>query len=330
MTGARYFLLRRLGLYLVAAWASITLNFFLPRMMPGDPAAALAARFRGQLQPEAIEALRESFGFTEEPLIMQYVTYLSHLVRGDLGTSISQFPASVGSVISTALLWTLLLAGLSVVISFALGTLLGALAAWRREGWLDSLLPPALTFLGAFPYFWLAMALLFVLGFGLGWFPLRHAYSDDLAPALSFQFVGSVLHHLVLPASAIVLATLGGWMLGMRNTMIGVLAEDYVAMAQAKGLPERRVMLRYAARNALLPNVTGFGMAVGFVLGGSLLTEVVFSYPGTGYLLLQAVRSQDYPLMQGLFLTITFAVLGANLIVDLVYQRLDPRTRGSS
>jgi len=330
MTGSLHFLLRRLGLYVLAALASITLNFFLPRMMPGDPAAALAARFRGQLQPEAIEALRASFGLTDGPLVVQYLTYLSHLLRGDLGTSISQFPASVGSVISTGLLWTLLLAGLSVVISFVVGTLLGALAAWHREGWLDSLLPAALTFLGAFPYFWLAMALLFVLGFRLGWFPLRHAYSDDLTPELSFQFVGSVLYHLVLPASAIVLATLGGWMLGMRNTMIGVLAEDYITLARAKGLPERRVMLRYAARNALLPNVTGFGMAVGFVLGGSLLTEIVFSYPGTGYLLLQAVRSQDYPLMQGLFLTITFAVLASNLIVDLVYLRLDPRTRGSS
>jgi peptide/nickel transport system permease protein len=327
---AAQYLFRRLGLYAVAAWASVTLNFFLPRLMPGDPAAALVARFRGQLQPEAIAALRESFGFTDQPLLIQYTTYVFHLLKGDLGTSVSQFPAPVGSVIATGLFWTLLLAGLAVVISFLLGTLLGVLAAWRRGGLFDSLLTPALTFLGAFPYFWLAMVLLFVFGFGLGWFPRRHAYSDELAPGLSLRFVGSVLSHLVLPASAIVLATLGGWVLGMRSTMIGVLADDYVALAQAKGLPERRVMLRYAARNALLPNVTGFGMAVGFVLSGSLLTEIVFSYPGTGYLLLQAVRSQDYPLMQGLFLTITFAVLGANLIVDLVYLWLDPRTRGGA
>jgi peptide/nickel transport system permease protein len=330
MSGSLAYLLRRLGLYAVAAWASITLNFFIPRMMPGDPASAMAARFRGQLQPEAIAALRESFGFTDAPLIVQYFTYVSHVMTGDLGTSISNFPASVTSVIGTGLLWTVVLTGFAALVSFALGTLLGIYSAWRRGSALDSILPPALTFLGAFPYFWLAMLLLFVLGFGAEWFPVRHAYSDELAPGLGFEFVGSVIYHMLLPATAIVLATLGGWMLGMRNTMVGVLSEDYITLAHAKGLPERRVMFRYAARNALLPNVTGFGMALGFVLSGSLLTEIVFSYPGTGYLLIQAVRSLDYPLMQGLFLTITLAVLAANLLVDLAYVWLDPRTRGRS
>ena len=145
---------------------------------------------------------------------------------------------------------------------------------------------------------------------------------------MNLTFIGSVLEHLALPATVIVVATLGGWMLGMRNTMIGVLSEDYITMAQAKGLSQRRIMFSYAARNALLPNVTGFGMALGFVLSGSLLTEIVFSYPGQGYLLVQAVRNQDYPLMQGLFLTITLAVLGANWLVDIIYVWLDPRTRG--
>jgi peptide/nickel transport system permease protein len=182
-------------------------------------------------------------------------------------------------------------------------------------------------FVYSFPYFWLAMLALFVLSFQLGWFPLRHAYSDTLAPAWSGEFVGSVLYHLALPAATIVIVSLGNWLLGMRNSMIGVLAEDYIALAEAKGLPQRQIMFRYAARNALLPNITAFGMALGFVLGGSLLTEIVFSYPGMGYLLVQAVRNQDYPLMQGLFLMITLAVLGANLIVDLLYVRLDPRVR---
>jgi peptide/nickel transport system permease protein len=320
-------LLRRLGFYLLAAWASLTLNFAIPRLAPGDPASAMMARLKGQLDAQAIDALREAFGFTERPLWEQYAGYLGHVARGDLGVSIVYFPAPVATVIGTGLLWTVFLAGLAVVVSFGLGSLLGILAAWRRGGWLDAVLPPALVFLGAFPYFWLALLGLFLLGFELGWFPLRHAYDDSLAPGASLAFVRSVAEHAILPALAIVTATLGGWMLGMRNTMIGVLGEDYITLATAKGLAPRRVMLAYAARNALLPSVTSFGMALGFVLSGSLLTEIVFSYPGQGYLLIQAVRGQDYPLMQGLFLTITLAVLGANLLVDLVYVVLDPRTR---
>jgi peptide/nickel transport system permease protein len=171
---------------------------------------------------------------------------------------------------------------------------------------------------------------LYALGFTLGWFPLGHAYGDDLAPAFSFTFIADVFRHAVLPVATVVLVTLGGWLLSMRNTMITVLGSDYVNLARAKGLSPSRVALRYAARNALLPSVTGFGMALGFVLGGSLLTEIVFSYPGQGYLLVQAVRNQDYPLMQGIFLVITLAVLGANWLVDVLYLWLDPRTRESS
>ncbi len=320
-------LLKNLGLYALAAWASLTLNFLIPRMMPGDPASAMFARFAGQLQPEAIDALREAFGFTNEPLLKQYLTYGSNILQGNLGLSVAYFPATVTEVIGTGLGWTLLLSGVAVIISFFVGTLLGVIATWRRGGWLDSTLPPLLSFLGAFPYFWLAMMLLYGLGFTLGAFPLRHAYSDTLAPELSGEFLGSVIEHMVLPAASIVIATLGGWMLGMRSTMVGVLSEDYITLANAKGLSQPRIMFHYAARNALLPNVTGFGMALGFVLSGSLLTEIVFSYPGQGYLLIQAVRNQDYPLMQGIFLTITMAVLAANLLVDILYIWLDPRTR---
>ncbi|HET9222897.1 MAG TPA: ABC transporter permease [Roseiflexaceae bacterium] len=321
------YILRRIGFYAVAAWVSITINFFLPRLMPGDPASAIFARFQGQMSPEAMEALRKAFGLTDEPLIKQYITYLSHALRGDLGISIAYFPAPVTSVIATGLLWTLLLAGTATIISFGLGSLLGVVAAWRRGGRLDTALPPFLMFVYSFPYFWLAMLALFFLSFRLGWFPLRHAYSDALAPAWSAEFVGSVLYHLMLPVITIVVVSLGNWLLGMRNSMIGVLAEDHIALAEAKGLPQRQVMYRYAARNALLPNITAFGMALGFILGGALLTEIVFSYPGMGYLLVQSVRNQDYPLMQGLFLMITLAVLAANLLVDLLYVRLDPRVR---
>jgi peptide/nickel transport system permease protein len=321
------YLLRRLGFYLLAAWASVTLAFIIPRMMPGDPAAAMFARFRGKLKPEAMEALRAAFGFTDKPAWHQYLGYLGHLTRGDLGISISQFPASVGSVIAGALIWTLFLTGLAVAISFGAGTLLGMVAAWRRGRWFDSALPPLLTFVGALPYFWLAMLALFVGGFSLGWFPMGHAYEDNVLPGFNPTFLASVARHAVLPALTIVVATVGGWMLGMRNTMTRTLGEDYVLLARAKGLSPLRIMFRYAGRNALLPNVTGFGMELGFVLSGSLLTEIVFSYPGQGYLLVRAVQSLDYPLIQGLFLTVTLAVLGANWLVDLVYVWLDPRMR---
>lgn len=324
------YLIRRSLFYLAAAWTALTLNFFLPRLMPGDPATALFARFSGRLAPEAMAALRETFGLTDAPLHVQYLGYLSHVLRGDLGISVAYYPSPVASVIQTGLLWTVLLAGSAVLISFAIGTLLGIAAAWWRRGWADQALPSVLVFIGSFPYFWLAMVALYVLGFTLGWFPLGHAYSDDIEPGWTLAFADDVLRHAALPVGTVVLATLGGWLLTMRNTMVSVLGSDYVNLAHAKGLPPGRVMLRYAARNALLPSVTSFGMALGYVLGGSLLTEIVFSYPGQGYLLVQAVRNQDYPLMQGIFLVITLAVLGANWLVDLVVLWLDPRTRESS
>jgi peptide/nickel transport system permease protein len=320
-------LVSRLGFYALAAWVSITLNFIVPRLMPGDPATIMAGRLSGQASPEAIAALRAQFGATDRSLVGQYVDYLGDLAHGDLGLSISEYPARVSDVIAGGLTWTLALGGVAVITSFVLGTALGALAAWRRAGWLDAVLPPVLALSGAFPYFWLAMLALYIFGFTLGWAPLRHAYCDHLAPSWSFGFILDAIEHAVLPVVTIVAATLGGWLLGMRNTMIGVLGTEQIKLARAKGLPAGRVLWAYAARNAILPNLAGFGMALGFVLGGSLLTEIVFSYPGTGYLLIQAVRNQDYPLMQGLFLTLTLAVLAANFAVDLLTLWLDPRTR---
>ena len=322
-----WFALRRLGFYLIAAWVAITLNFAIPRLMPGDPATTMFARFQGKLDGPAIDSLREAFGLTDAPLWQQYLQYLQSLAVGDLGLSVAYFPAPVGEVIATGLGWTIFLAGSAVFISFVLGTALGALAAWWRGGWLDSILPPALLFMGAFPYFWLAMVAAWVLGLNLGWFPLRHAYALYVEPGWTLDFFRSAFTHAVLPASTMVLASIGGWMLAMRNVTVGVLGDDFLTYAQARGLSPTRILVHYAARNAVLPNLTGFGMALGFVLSGALLTEIVFSYPGQGYLLIQAVRSQDYPLMQGIFLTITLAVLGANWGVDILTGLLDPRTR---
>ncbi|QKJ20501.1 ABC transporter permease [Microbacterium hominis] len=323
------YILRRLGFYLVAFWVSITLNFFLPRFMPGDPVSRMVARLQGQIRPDQIEALKETFGLSDAPLWEQYLRYLGGIFSGDLGFSVSRFPAPVLDVISGVLGWTLLLGFVSLIIAVVIGNVLGILAAWRRGGILDSVVPPVLIFIGSFPYFWLAMGLLYLFGVTLGWAPLRHAYAVGTMPEFSFAFIGDVAYHLILPATSIVLVSIGGWMLGMRNTMIATNAEDYIVMAEAKGLRPNRVMMQYAARNALLPSVTAFGMSLGFVVGGALLTEVVFAYPGVGYTLLAAVQNLDYPLMQGLFLTITTAVLIANFLVDIVYVRLDPRVRVS-
>ncbi len=295
--------------------------------MPGDPGTAMFARMQGQVDPSQLESMRKAYGLSDDPLPVQYWNYITSVLHGDLGTSISSFPSPVTDVIRISFFWTILLGLVALIISFALGSLLGIIGAWRRNGFVDSVLPPILLFTGSFPYFWIATVALFFIGFKWNLLPLRHAYADGLSPGFNLTFIGSVGKHIIMPAGTIVLVAIGGWMLGMRNTMISILSEDYIMMAEAKGLSQRRVMFSYAARNALLPSVTAFGMALGFVISGALVTEVVFAYPGLGYSLLTAVRQLDYPLMQGIFLMITLAVLVANLIVDLLYVRLDPRVR---
>ena len=327
MNKSLIYIIRRFSFYLIAAFAALTLNFIIPRLMPGDPASIIFARFKGKLKPEAIDAMRESFGLTNDPILVQYISYLKGILKGDFGTSIAYFPEPVSEIIGNGLFWTIFLAGSSLIIAFLIGTALGITIAWNRTGKLDTILPPALAFFGAFPYFWLAMVLLYIFGFSLNWFPIGRAYGNEVNPGLNPTFVLSTFYHAFLPALTLIFVSLGGWMLSMRNTMISTLGADYITFANAKGISSRLIMLRYAARNAILPNLTGFGMALGFMLSGALLTEMVFSYPGQGFLLLQAVTTQDYPLMQGIFMTITFAILGANWLVDIAILFFDPRTR---
>ena len=320
-------LLRRFGFYLIALWASITINFVIPRLAPGDPASVLLARFQGRLNPQALHALQLQFGITNDPLWTQYFQYLVKLFHGDLGISFTYLPTPVSTVIAQELPWTLTLIGTSVLISFTLGSLLGAILAWKRGSFFDNVLPPLLTFFSAVPYFWLALIALYILGYTLNWFPLNGGYDTNVTLGFNMEFIGSAVQHALLPALTIVLASIAGWLLGMRNSMITTLTEDYVLLAQAKGLSERRVVFAYAARNAILPNITAFALSLGFVVAGALLTEVVFSYPGIGFALLQAAQNSDYPLLQGIFLFIALGVLGANFIADLVYVLLDPRVR---
>lgn len=321
-------LLRRIGFYLVALWASVTLNFLIPRLVPGNPAESLMARLHGRASPQSLRALEIAFGITHDPVLSQYLQYLNNLLHGNLGISITYFPTPVAAVIAQEIPWTLMLVGVSLVISFVLGTLLGVLVAWRRNSTLDALFSPLFTFFSAVPYFWLALIVLYILGYLLNWFPINGGYdTTTTVPELSPDFIWSAIQHGILPAFTIVISSIAGWLLGMRNAMITTLSEDYVLMAEAKGLSQRRIMFTYAARNAILPNITSFALSLGFVVSGALLTEIVFSYPGIGYALYQAVENLDYALLQGLFLIIAIAVLGANFLADLIYVALDPRVR---
>ncbi|MEU8635410.1 ABC transporter permease [Amycolatopsis sp. NPDC048633] len=322
------FLGKKLMFYAVALLAALSLNFLIPRLAPGNPVDAVLARQSSMapVSPEARHSLELLLGVNDQPLWQQYLRYLGQILSGDLGRSVTFFPAPVGDIIGQALPWTLGLVGVATVVSFTLGISLGALAGWFRRGIVDSLVAGS-TMLAAIPYFWLALAALYFLSAGLGWFPLGLGYDVEIEPGWSGEFVGNVVFHALLPALTIVVSSLAGWLLGMRNMMVSTMGEDYVVTAQAKGLSLRRVMVTYAARNAVLPSVSGVAVSLGFVVGGAIVTEAVFSYPGIGFTLLQAVRNSDYPLMQGIFLIITLAVLGANLLVDLLYAVIDPRVR---
>jgi peptide/nickel transport system permease protein len=321
------YLLRRIAFYLFTAWAAITVNFFIPRAIPGDPVKSLIARYQGQMSSDAIESLYVLFGINKHASVWsEYVDYWKQLFHGDLGLSFTAFPSPVSEVIASSLPWTLVLVGTTTIISFLVGTSLGVFAGWRRGSWVDGLLP-ATTFLSSIPYFWLGLVAIALLAGPGSFFPSSGGYEPGLVPGFDGVFIGSAIRHSLLPALTILISSMSGWILGMRNMMVTVAAEDYITVAHAKGLPERRVAVSYAARNALLPNVSGFALALGFIVGGTLLVEIVFSYPGLGFQLFRAVGSKDYPLMQGIFLVITISVLIANLLADIAYLMLDPRTR---
>jgi peptide/nickel transport system permease protein len=319
---------RRLAFYVATAIVAISADFLIPRIIPGNPVEGIIARMQGSavLTKATIAALDETYGVnTKASLWAQYTHFWSNVLHGNLGVSTSDGFYPVTSVIRDALPWTLGLVGVATLISFVLGTLLGVLVAWRRGSWLDNLLP-ATTFFQAAPYFFIAFLALDLFSTKLGWFPSGGAHQILDFPSMSWGYISDVLDHAILPALTIVIASSAGWIVGMRNVMVTTMDEDYVLVAAAKGLPRRRVIW-YAARNAILPSVSSFSLAIGFIVSGALLTEIVFSYPGLGLLLVNAVSANDYALLQGLFLIITFAVLGANLIADFVYVFLDPRTR---
>jgi len=322
------FVLRRLGFFVVTLWAAVTLNFLIPRLMPGNAAIAMMGRYKGRLNPQALHALEIAFGVhAHQSLVSAYFTYLGNIARGHFGTSLTCCPDTVTHQVLQALPWTLALVGITTIIAFILGTLIGVVSAWRRGSALDGALPPLFVITSAFPYFWLALLAIWLFAIKLGWFPESGGYEVTTTVGWNWTFVSDAFNHSILPALTIIVTAIGGWILTMRNNMITVLTEDYVRMARAKGLKPWRIMWTYAARNAILPNLVGFAMSLGFVVGGAILVEFVFNYPGVGWMFLQSVENQDYALMQGLFLMITLTVLLAVLAADVATAILDPRTR---
>jgi peptide/nickel transport system permease protein len=322
------FVLRRLGFFVITLWAAITANFLIPRLMPGDPALAMMSRYRGRINPNALHALEIAFGVNNhQSLVAAYFSYLGNIFRGRFGISLTFFPDPVTHDVLQALPWTLALVGVTTILAFVLGTLIGLVAAWRRGGMLDSVMPPIFVITSAFPYFWLAILSIWLFSLKLGWLPESGGYDITDTVSWTWGFAGDAFRHALLPAFTILVTSIGGWILTMRNNTISVLAEDYVRMARAKGLSPWRIMWTYAGRNAILPNLTGFAMSLGFVVSGAILVEFVFNYPGVGWMFLQSVENQDYALMQGLFLMIVITVLTAILAADAATAILDPRTR---
>ncbi|NJP30061.1 ABC transporter permease, partial [Microbispora sp. SCL1-1] len=317
---------RKLLIYGLTFFVAVTINWMIPRFMPGDPVSSMLSR-ANVAQPAAVEAMRAHytamFGF-DLPLWQQYLNFWGSLLKGDLGISIWLFPTPVSDVIVRAVPYTLGLLIPSILLSWFAGNRFGAFAARRR--WLDNSVLPVGYVLTATPYMWLAILLAWALGIVAGVFPVAGAYGFDLQPSLSWTFVGSLAEHWFLPFASLFLVAFGGWAIGMRNMIIYELEADYVNYLRALGAPARLVR-RYAFRNAILPQVTGLALQLGVLVAGALVTEIVFSYPGLGHLILQAIQNQDFFLLQGTFLFIVIGVLIANFVIDIAYVLVDPRTR---
>jgi len=323
---------RRLAFYALALWVALTINFLLPRLMPGDPIAGLLQHLSpAQLasNPGLIQTYQALLGGSDNSIWQDYVVYLHRIVHFDFGLSTSNYPTPVSEVIGRTLPYSIFLVGVAFLLAFVLGTAIGMVAAWRRGGAVDNVLVPAFMAIGAFPAFFLALLGLYFLGLKLQWFPIQHAYDNGLTPGFNWTFLSSALRHAQLPILVVVAAYSGAWVLNMRTVMINTIGEDYVTLAHAKGLRDRSVMTRYAGRNAILPPLNGFAPLFASAVGGLVFVEYIFSYPGAGYTLQQAVLGNDYPLAQALLVVLSVCVIVANLIMDVLNFVLDPRLRTS-
>ena len=327
-----HFVVKRFLFFLFVVWLASTVIFIIPRLSGQDPVKEklLLEAQRGGAMQTGLDAMAKSyqkrFGL-DQPLWTQYINFLKDLAKLDLGVSIAFFPRTVNDIVFESLMWTLGLMGTVTVLAFVLGTLAGAVLGWpRKPGWLQYVFMPLLT-LSAIPQYLLAMILIFVIAVQLGWLPLLGGYSPATVPTLTFEFVIDVLRHAILPAFAIIFSAIGFWAIGMRGMMINTQGEDYMIQADAKGLKGSRIFMRYAVRNALLPQVTGLALVLGTIVTGQVLVERVFSYPGIGDILFQAIRLSDFFVIRGIVIIIILGIAGATFLLDVFYPLLDPRIK---
>jgi len=324
------YVVRRFGVFVLIVWAAATINFVLPRLAHQDPFRVVMLRnaMSGGAIPHGLDEMTESydarFGL-DRPLWQQYLTYVGGMLRLDFGYSLSSYPQRVSDMIGVALPWTIGLLLVSIVLSWVVGSLLGAIMGWGRAPTLFQVLMPPLLALHALPYFVLSLVLIYLLGFRAQLFPLAGGYTTSTMPQMTLAFALDVIHHAILPGLSIVLASFGGWALGMRAMIVTTRGEDFMLFAEAKGLKNSSIFLRYALRNALLPQTTALALSLGQSVSGSVLVETIFSYPGIGTLLSHSIRASDYPLVAGLVFIIIVAIGGGTLLLDLLYPVLDPR-----
>ena len=316
---------RKLLIYILTFFLAVTIDWLIPRFMPGDPIITMLSRVA--MRPEATEILRSYFASAfglDVPIWQQYINFWTALFQGDLGTSVYMFPTPVSQVLLRAVPYDIFLLVPSILLSWWAGNKFGAYAA--RSKWLDNTVSPIGYILTATPYMWLGILLAWFFGIILDIFPIAGAYSFDMRPHLSWMFIWDVLKHWFLPFASLFLVGFGGQAIGMRNMIIYELEADYSHYLETLGAP-RSLIRKYAFRNAILPQITGLALSLGVIVAGAVVTEIVFSYPGIGYLLLQAIQNQDYFLIQGCFLFIIIGVLLANFAIDIAYVLVDPRTR---
>ena len=326
----RYFLNKALW-FVVTLVCAFLLNFFLPRLMPGDPVAAIVARMaQGMSNATGAQAIyqqyTELFG-TNKPMLQQFFIYVNNVLHGDFGFSFSQYPRTVADAIASSIWWTICLQFPAIIVGWLIGNTLGALAAYLKKGF-DKVLMPVSIFVGNFPAFGMAVILMVIFGVGLKWFPTSGGYGFDMIPNTSWEFIWSVIVHYQLPFWSIVLIAIGGQAIGMRSMAIYELNADYVKYSRFMGIKDRKI-IGYVFRNAMLPQVTGLALSIGTMVGGALVAEIIFSYPGLGFTILNAVMGQDYPLISAATLIITFMVLIAMFLIDIIYGFIDPRIKAT-
>jgi peptide/nickel transport system permease protein len=331
LKGYRNYFLGKLGWFLITFVCGFILNFTLPRLMPGDPVAAIVARLaQGMSDATGVQAIYEQytelFG-TNRPIIEQFFIYVRNVMRGDFGFSFSMYPRTVADVLKSAIGWTVALQLPAIIVGWLIGNTLGALAAYLKGGF-DKVLMPVSIFVSNFPAFGMAIFFLVIFGVGLEWFPTSGGYGYDMIPNFSWEFIWSVIVHYQLPFWSIVLIAIGGQAIGMRSMAIYELNADYVKYARFMGIKDRKI-IGYVFRNAMLPQITGLALAIGTMVGGALFVEIVFSYPGLGYTLLNGVMGQDYPLISASTLIITVMVLSASFIIEILYGIIDPRIKAA-